>query len=203
MITALVTALLGATGPCSDLPMLPGTTWTYRTQVSWTLENSATVRDTTFAWTVKVLASLHRDSSIVATVENWPTALAWWAPGQAPDTSLIVCHNNRVYHGLELTDDDLLFVFPLHEGALYAQDPPDRTDNMYGWYVEQAVRMPEALVRLGANRQDSLYTVVYRTNPDHQIFDFAPGLGVSRYVYGHHGTVATAIATLVSAHISH
>lgn len=170
MIPVLVLAVVGAGAPCQDLPLLPGTTWTYRVQVSWTVEGSSTVRDTTMVWKTKVLASLRRDTTIVATVENWPTAAAWWEPKQAADTTLLACVGNRLYHltrkqtasgagtsppeasgPLEPSINDLLLVFPLHEGMLYGQDPPDRTDSYYGWYVEQADPMPPSLKRLGAD----------------------------------------------------
>ncbi len=222
MIPVLVLAVVGAGAPCQDLPLLPGTTWTYRVQVSWTVEGSSTVRDTTMVWKTKVLASLRRDTTIVATVENWPTAAAWWEPKQAADTTLLACVGNRLYHltrkqtasgagtsppeasgPLEPSINDLLLVFPLHEGMLYGQDPPDRTDSYYGWYVEQADPMPPSLKRLGADGGDSLYTLAYRTYPDHQIIEFAPGLGIARYIYAHHGTVATADVQLIGVHIAH
>jgi hypothetical protein len=222
MMPALLAAIAIAGAPCPDLPMLPGTTWTYRARVSWTVEGSSSVRDTTLTWRTRVLGSMRRDSTLVATVENWPASLAWWEPGQRPDTTLLVCVNNQVFHlastqaragagvgpsadssGFNLTVDDLVFKFPLHEGTLYGQDPPDRGDTYYGWFVEAAADMPRPLVGLGANSRDSLYTIVYRTNPDHQILEFAPSLGITRYVYAHHGTVASAEAVLVEAHISH
>jgi hypothetical protein len=220
MIPAILATVLVLIPQCADMPTRAGTTWTYQARVSWAVAGSAKTRDTTLTWTTKILTTIQRDSSIVAVVENWPTSLAWWDPSHAPDTTLLVCRNDRVYHlrdgrgeggsavaeatsgALSLTSDNLILVLPLHERMLYGQGPSDRADTFYGWFVEAATPMPLALVRLGASPRDSLYTIAYRTVPDHQIVQFAPRLGITRYSYAHHGTVATASATLVSARVS-
>jgi hypothetical protein len=220
MPPVILTAFAFLLPPCADMPLRAGTTWTYQAQVSWSVAGSADTRDTTLTWVTRILTTIRRDSSIVAAVENWPSSLAWWEPSQAPDTTLLVCLNDRVYHlggsqndgrsavseaasgTLTLRADNLILAFPLHEGLLYAQEPPDRTDTFYGWFVEAAVPMPSPLVRLGASPADSLYTIANRTVPDHQIVQFAPRLGVTQYTYAHHGTVATATALLVSVRLS-
>lgn len=219
MITAILATSVVLSPQCADMPMRAGTTWTYQAHVSWTVAGSARTRDTTLTWTTRILTSIRRDSSIVAAVENWPSTLAWWEPSHTPDTTLLVCLNDRVYHlgksqnagrsavseaasgALSLTSDNLILALPLHERLLYGQEPSDRTDTFYGWFVEAAAPMPRALVGLGASPNDSLYTIAYRTVPDHQIVQFAPRLGVTRYLYAHHGTVATASATLVTARV--
>lgn len=220
MIPVILATSLVLMPQCADMPMRAGTTWTYRAQLSWTVAGSARIRDTTLTWTTRILTTVRRDSSIVAVVENWPSNLAWWEPSQAPDTTLLVCHNDRVYHiggnqiegrsavaeaasgALSLTSDNLILALPLHAGKLYGQEPAGRADTFYGWFVEAAGPMPGALVRLGASSSDSLYTIAYRTVPDHQIVQFAPRLGVTRYTYAHHGTVASASATLLSVRVS-
>jgi len=201
--------------PCAELPVGPGRWWTYRASVSWTGAGASASRDTTIIWVTRILGVRARDSIAVGVVENWPTALAWWEPGQKPDTSLLVCIRNRVYHVATgdgprpaLQDsllaaqramplDDLLFQFPLRAGDLYGRDPADRADNLYAWYVDSAAAAGATLRRLGARSGDSVRTLTYRTLPDHQIIDFVSGLGISRYVYAHHGTVARAEAVLV------
>jgi hypothetical protein len=220
MISTLLTASVLLTLPCADMPLRAGTSWTYRAQVPSTRAGAGATRATTIIWTTKILATLERDSSIVATVVNWPSNLAWWDPSQPPDTTLLVCLNNRVHHlgrdqrggasataeaaagSLSLTAANLVLELPLHRGQLYGQEPSDRADTFYGWYVEAAAPMPKTLARLGAHPTDSLYTIAYRTVPDHQILEFAPGLGVTRYTYVHHGTMATTSATLISARLA-
>src|SRR5688572_6723155 len=86
-------ALLLAT-PCPDLPLAPGTTWTYDAKVSWTVAGSATVRDTTLTWRTSVQAVRVVGETLFARVLNWPSALAWWEPSKPEIASVIMCRGN-------------------------------------------------------------------------------------------------------------
>ena len=66
------------------------------------------------------------------------------------------------------------------------------------WLVQSAEPAAASLRRLRANSSDSLYSLIYRTNPDHTIVDFVPGLVVVHYAYEDHGTPARADARLVA-----
>lgn len=183
-------SLIGVSPPCPDLPLRAGAVWIYSAEVSWTDVASQKVRDTTFTWRTEVLSVRDSADALIAVVRNWPTALAWWDPSKLQDTSRILCAGDKVYHmdresTRAPTDDDLLFSFPLATGKLYGRDPKSRDDSFYAWYVESA-------------RGDSSFTITYRTLPDHQFIVFTRGLGIIEYTYGHHGTVASANAKLVS-----
>lgn len=214
----LVLTALAAVMPCPELPLAPETSWTYRAEVAWTAVNSTTIERDTIDWTTTILTLQTLDSISVATVRNWPSRLAWWEPDQPPVTSVLICTGGRVYHleplegttqglvdslltGLRRpSQDDLILQFPLRTGELFGRDAADRDDTFYAWYVEAAEPVPADLARMQAGRSDSLYTLAYRSLPDHQLVDFVPGLGVTRYIYGHHGTVAEASAELVEYH---
>ena len=43
----------------------------------------------------------------------------------------------------------------------------------------------------------SQFLLSFRTRPDHTIIEFVPGIGITRYVYVHHGTVAEADVKLI------
>ena len=211
----LVLAALTAAAPCSELPLAPGTTWTYRAEVAWTIVGSDSVQRRTIRWTASILSVETRDSISVAIVKDWLSGLAWWDPTRTEIRSLIVCEPGRIYHiqpsdtvSAALVDslldgrqrpseDDLILRFPLRTGDLFGRDAPDRDDTFYAWFVESARAMPADLARMETGASDSLFTLAYRSLPDHQFVDFAPGLGVTRYVYGHHGTVAQADAVLI------
>ena len=195
-------SLLGVAGPCPDLPLRVGTVWVYSAAVSWTDSRSQNVRDTTLTWRTEVLSVSDSADARIAVVRNWPTALAWWEPSKLPDTTRILCVGDKVYHMDRESirapiDDDLLFSFPLATEKLYGRNPKDRDDTFYAWYVESAIPADSAMVRMGAQRRDSAFTISYRSLPDHQILVFVRGLGIVEYTYGHHGTVANARARLV------
>ena len=42
------------------------------------------------------------------------------------------------------------------------------------------------------------YRVAYRTIPGHVLIYFVPGLGITRYVYDHHGTPASTDVRLIA-----
>jgi hypothetical protein len=138
-------------------------------------------------------------------------------PKPAPGFSVLVSTTNQVYElpaGSEQEAAQLArrlvnepenlppssaasLIFPLAKGKRWGGDS-DRQDNNYCWYVEekQATRL-----RIGGypNRQPAdVWTLAYRTCPDHQIMEFVAGLGFTHYVYVHHGSVANADVRLVS-----
>lgn len=212
-VLPLILALAGAS-PCSALPLVAGSAWTYRADVGWSVAGDSVARRT-LSWTTAVLTVQANDSALVATVLGWPTDLAWWEPGQAPTLSVLYCAGSRLYHlqppagtaptlvqdllaGRQRPDpDDLVLEAPLHAGKLFGRDPGARRDTFYAWLVEGAEPVPSSLRSLGHGVGDSLYTLVYRTYPDYTAVGFVPGLGVAHYVYHHNGTPADAEAWLV------
>jgi len=207
-VLTVALSLLGGVGPCPDLPLRVGTVWVYSATVSWTDSPSQNVRDTTLTWRTEVLSVRDSAEARIAVVRNWYTALAWWEPSKLPDTTRILCVGDKVYHMDRESirapiDDDLLFSFPLATQKLYGRNPKDRDDTFYAWYVESAIIADSAMIRMGAQRGDSAFTITYRSLPDHQILVFVRGLGIVEYTYGHHGTVADAMARLVEFSLGH
>lgn len=205
---------LASSGPCPALPLEAGSAWTYRADVAWAAGDSAARR--TILWTTTVLTVQANDSALAATVQGWPTDLAWWEPGQAPTLSVLYCAGGRVYemHPASGTAaalardllagrvrpglDDLILDPPLATGRLFGRNPAERKDTFYAWLVERAEPVPPSLRRLRPKVGDSLYSLVYQTNPDYTEVGFVPGLGVARYVYHHNGTTADAEASLMA-----
>jgi hypothetical protein len=205
---------LASSGPCPALALEAGSSWTYRADVAWATGGDSAARRT-ILWTTTVLAVQASDSALAATVRGWPTDLAWWEPGSGPTVSVLYCGAGRVYQvhptigtAAALADslltgrrrpdpDDLILELPLHTGRLFGRDPAERDDSFYAWLVEGAEPVPPSVRRLRPGIGDSLYTLVYRTNPDYTEVGFVPGLGVARYVYHHNGTTADAEASLM------
>jgi hypothetical protein len=208
--------LLLRAASCQALPLTPGTSWTYRADVAWTAAPGDSMARRSISWTTRVIDVRATDSAVVATVDGWPTDLAWWTPERARSTSVLYCIGGRLYvlhpqpgtatsvvdellNGRRRPSLDALVVrLPLRTGDLYGRDAAERQDNMYAWYVESATPAPDSLRRLASRTADSVYSLVYRTLPDFTRSDFLPGLGMVRYVYSHHGTTADSKATLVA-----
>ncbi|HWA58266.1 MAG TPA: hypothetical protein VG692_13485 [Gemmatimonadales bacterium] len=208
MLSGLLLAAAILTPPCRDLPLRPGTRWSYDARVAWSVPGSDSIGRGTISWTTEVVSSRSRDTLLAAVVRGWPTELAWWAPGQAPKLSVVFCRANRVFHlepylgtAASLADsllagsrmpsqDDLILDLPLHVDQLFGREASERADFFYAWYVDSVTPAP------GVAPGDSTYYLTYRTMPDHQLVGFVPKVGVVSYTYGHHGTVAEADAHL-------
>ena len=88
-------------------------------------------------------------------------------------------------------------VFPLAKGKRWGGDV-EREDYNYCWYVEKGKPMSLRIQGYPAKPPAHVWSLTYRTSPDHQILEFVEGLGITHYVYAHHGTVASADVRLVS-----
>lgn len=163
---------------CSGLPLTPGASWTYRAAVSWTPAGATAPRDSVVTWVTTVISAVRNDSVVVAAVRDWPTALAWWEPSRQPHTSLIACR--------------------VRVGALFGRDSAGHADALYAWTVESAAPVEPRLRALVATAAESSYTVARRTLSDHQVVDYVPGLGLTRYRYAHHGVVSEVDAVLIA-----
>ena len=89
-------------------------------------------------------------------------------------------------------DDSAVLVLPLCINAKWGEEPPaPRTDGWYQWHVEaiESIKVP-----LGTY---TAFRIAYRTNPDHEIVWFAPGLGIIKREYHHHGTVSNVYYELI------
>lgn len=92
-----------------------------------------------------------------------------------------------------LDDDTVLFRTPLAERDRFGnRESLSRDDFMYTWVAEKIEhRVVAGAMSLGVAPR-TIVTMSLRTMPDHQFVDYADGVGVVRYVYGHHGTTAEA-----------
>jgi hypothetical protein len=98
--------------------------------------------------------------------------------------------------------DTLFLDLPLHEGMCFGRDPnAKRDDSLYCWAVSRPVVTQFREVKgIPSNKQFETFTLSYRANTDHTYFDFVPGIGISSYLFGHHGTVSEVDVKLVEYH---
>jgi hypothetical protein len=152
-------------------------------------------------------------------VRGWVQDLAWYEQSNQTAFSALVDRGGRLYHvpARDSADaaevvraavradalselDHLVLDSVLVVGAVYGRDSvtSKRDDTMYGWYVasNRVVGAPAAWQATG--KRVRRVTLEYRTQPDYQRIEFAPGVGITRFVYSHQGTVAEADVRLVS-----
>jgi len=188
-------------------PLAEGTTWIYNGTVKWT-EAEDKIKKRRITWEMEVAKRLRNGPFEIAVMKGHPGDLCWYEPGKGPSSYLIVWRDNkyyeiRIYNDFDkLTSDEaylstktdfntLFLVVPLKKDMEFANDPNiQRDDRMYAWVVEDEQRGNLSHVAGVLKRRFTKYTLMYRTNPDHQIVEFVPSVGITHYIYQHHGTVS-------------
>lgn len=204
----------------SPIPLEKGNQWTYEGKIETTLSGSSTVYSTNICWVMEIIASTKSTNAQAAVVRGFPDELPWYEPAQLPGFCVLLNFSNRVFqfkaksekdarsilqevinqpgkYSAQAQDFNELLQLPLAEGRRWGGDL-QREDGWYCRRVEQARSAKLQIEGCSENTARTVYTLAYRTNPDHQLLDIAPGLGITRYVYEHHGTVATVDVRLVS-----
>jgi hypothetical protein len=210
----------------SPIPLEKGCRWTYAGEIEMTVSKPAVVafREqvcvTNINWTMEVIDCVQHANAEAAVVCGYPDELAWYQTGQNPAYSVLLTFSNRVFRikahdekqakfilheaiaapdkiSARTDDIDEIFALPLAEDKRWGGDI-ERKDGWYCWHVEGKTSTKLQIKGYSDDRAITVYTVAYRTNPDHEILDVAPGLGITRYAYEHHGTVASANVHLVS-----
>jgi hypothetical protein len=200
------------------IPLEKGTTWTYSGNVAWQ-DGPVRVHRAHVTWKSEVVDSKRVGRFRVAALRGFPGDLTWYEPGTERGCYLVVIADNRevyvksligpceapaVLIESEIAHENPLFKQPLRQGSIWGEDKEREQaihDHHYAWYVE-SVR-PAALSGIGgvpiAGRHTA-YTLSYRTNPDHETLTWVPGIGLTHYIYSHHGTVSDVDVRLVSFH---
>ena len=168
-------------------------------------------------WKMEVVDTLERPNVFAALIKGGPWDLAWYEPGKARGDYLILRVGDLRFYQYsgkqaqelwaklqqsdarfipsDLEEGELILDFPLAGGKAFGGDFSGIMRSRYCWVVEgeSGKSFP------GAEKfPDSVeYNLTYRTNPDHQFLDFATGVGIVSYTYGHHGTLAETTLQLI------
>lgn len=196
-------------------PLGWGAEWVYQGEVKW--EGCGGVCQRTLTWKMDVLNVVQRGEVAAYAMHGHPSDLAFYSEGKFPSVYTIVRWENRYYRasvedfqrlrdGLELPTDRLYAeaVFleaPLFAGQRFGEVTPACQEGMYCWVVSAEPQpFSPSVAGLPANIVFQEYTLTFATLPDHVILQFAPGLGITRYVYSHHGSVAEVDVHLIEYH---
>ena len=206
-------------GARSRFGLEPGREWIYTGSARWTTDGNR-VDSGSVHWVMQCLAVRSRNGLRAALVRGWVHELAWYAPGDRPSFSALIEYRERLYvidaadsaiavesiaHALRtdpraLSSGSAVIDSGLAAGRLYGGEPDrgDRPDAFYAWHVEGPVSVADQAPWRRLALVPSGWRIAYRTRPDHEVLDFVPGIGITRYVYSHHGTVADTDVRLVA-----
>ncbi|HZU24315.1 MAG TPA: hypothetical protein VFA04_02265 [Bryobacteraceae bacterium] len=192
------------------VPMEKGTAWTYRGEVAWAGDGDQ-VKRAKVQWKMEVVDSQRQGRYRVARLMGYPSDLTFYQPDRQRGCHLLIAVDVKLYltgcpagdtalTGIDfskLTNDDLILELPLEKGNTFAADS-QRDDTMYAWHVEDVG--PAKVAGIAGVRPDfhgRQYDLIYRTLPDHQIAIWVPGLGLTSYIYSHHGTASQVDIRLI------
>ncbi len=206
--------------PPDPIPLVSGTTWVYEGTVSWTVGSPGVVKSDRIRWSMQIIETRSTADCRAAVVKNFVKDLAWYEPNQAAQYTVIARRGSNVYimsadsladarsllgdllvrPDRHLTIDNWFLSLPLAKGRRWPVDT-SRDDNLYCWSVEDAWEAPVLAGDTSPSEMPAHFVVAYRTLSDHQTFEIVPGVGITRYVFGHHGTVSSADVHLVEVRL--
>jgi hypothetical protein len=214
-LSLFVLRLAGQTKPPETMepfPMSVGTSWAYRGIVRWTHDVNK-VSETKVDWKMEIQRLVRRGEYTGAVIRGFPGDLDWSDGHANPTDSLLVRFGqekfyliskerfasslemlenpNQSLQGL-LSDGDIFLQLPLAQGKKYCDaENMARSDGHYCWIVESSESIDLADLSGGTIKgRGTSFRIRYVTNPDDLTYEFVPGVGVTRYEYHHHGTVA-------------
>jgi hypothetical protein len=198
-----------------------GTFWVYQGLVRYEAgsENGAEAK---VKWRMEIVRVLHRVDAKAAIVKGFPDELNWSTGSAAPRASLLVLTNDGKVYRIDadgaaaaeqkfkdthaalrdfLEDDDLWFQLPLARGKKFCdEESAKRDDDMYCWVVDESTQVSLNDIKGLPAKSVTAFTLGFRTNPDDSEIELVPGVGIIRYEYHHHGTVADTELQLVEFH---
>lgn len=197
--------------PQADFPLAKGNQWTYAATIKYHDDDIDSVITKQTNWLMEVVDVIPHGKANAFIVKGFPTDLVWFEGKADRGNYLLLVDSNKVYLSNLPPDDSLnirvkdskdaltdlktgyniIFDFPLVKGKTWGADPdmPQRSDSMYAWVVQNTASLTQAAA------------IKYNTNPDHSIFEFKPGVGITGYQFEHHGTVMSLEMKLISQKI--
>jgi hypothetical protein len=194
---------------CRDSDALgKGASWDYTAKVSWTSVNPSQVKRAVIHWETRVIDAMDSPHGRIAIVSGFPDQLAWYEPATKPALDVVVAtakglwvtpvktlpeaetlvkgiaNGDIVGSGRQYLED------PIKIGDCFAADDPRRTDGFYCWKVLRKI----------SDKYGTGWELIYQTLGDNMMIWYVPGIGIIRYSYEHHGTVATSSAQLDAYH---
>jgi len=203
----------------NDFPLVEGAYWVYEGALRWVVGDEVHAQD--IRWQMAVIEFAQCGEVSGYHMQGHPGDLAWYEPGKAPSEYTIIRTGHtagRLYYAdleafqrlkacqdalVDLVQDTNLFLeIPLQPGQRFCEAQQiTRTDGMYCWVVSSGSQSELKNVP-GVNQASEFveYSIAKYTMPDHTIVQFAPGIGITGFVYNHHGTVSEVEVRLAEYH---
>ena len=202
-----------------NFPLAQGSYWVYQGTTKWTTDQL--VHEENITWRMEVVEAIKRGHVTGFVLKGSPYDLAWYNHGKKPgdylmihvypDQFYLVSSDEKVANLVKRLKDkddplvglveeqELLLDFPLIRGKVFGDVKQiTRQDQWYCWLVEsQKARKLQNIKGVKKMQPVTEYELAYRTSPEHTIIDIVPGVGITRFIYVHHGSVAETDVKLI------
>jgi len=201
--------------PSDPFPLHAGNYWIYKGQVKWTDTTTEPqgIAEATMTWKMEVVRTMNVGKYDVAVMKGHPSDLAWYEKDKPRSDYLIVRDGGTYYRvdGAAISDtatldskldfNSMFLKLPPPKGCI-ARDPEiDREDTMYCWAANETKQIHlEGVSRVSPQTEFTAFELAMRSLPEHNIVSFAEGVGMTAYIYGHHGTVSEVDVKLIEFH---
>lgn len=197
--------------PVEDpLPLAIGNTWTYIGNVWWAPAGARTVYRENVKWTMEVTDIVERDGLRAAVIKGHPQDLMLYEEGREQGDYLLIATDSGKYYLLDgerakaaldqvrdlsnplidLVDEpDLVLDLPLFVGKRFCSAKQLlRPDKLNCWTVsdEQITTLP-GIAGVIATDETTSYVLTHRTDSNHAIWNFVPGVGFTSFSFGTRG----------------
>lgn len=219
-------SIRAAAGP-DYFPLQKGNYWIYRGKTKYLVPNKDESQNSghnepkseILTWKMEVVDTKEGANFFAALIKGMPDDLSWYVPNRPRGDYLILRVGSSTYYiytGKKaltawsilsdkeqklntLDEGEIMLDGPLVQGKVFGGDFLNRvTGTRYCWNVESEnsfdLKSFHNASQLNNPRE---FSCVYRTNPDHTIMNFVPGIGITGYVYVHHGTLSEADLKLI------
>jgi hypothetical protein len=196
-------------------PLKRGVYWVYKGTVKWMGANSPEIYEEEITWKMEVKRVFERNTVVGYEMLGAPWDLAWYEKGKLPSEYGIVQAGGKFYEvpydaifrvrneddnlfGL-INENNILLEIPLTNGKKFCDSVSmTRPDGMYCWNVGEADAFDGKNIK-GLIFPAELweYPIINQTMPDVSVIYFVPGVGISRYLYHHNGTVSEVDVHLI------
>jgi len=191
-------------------PLKKGNYWLYKGRARWTPSGTGQVKEKTLTWKMEVTDVIGREFITAAVLKGHPQDVAWYEDGAKRGDYLILAVGDDLYYFIEglrvnevlyrLKDEDDILSDLVFEDELFFRVPVlENIDSQNGHFADVVDLQQTAGELAGASlsMDDKAYRVTFDSLPDHTRIDLVPGVGITRFVYRHHGLVSEADMELV------
>lgn len=207
----------------ADFPLEKGNYWIYRGETKYLVKHPGSDKNMpkteVLTWKMEVIDTATRGPFFAALLKGFPFDLSWYEPGKSRGDYLILREEPstyRIFSGQDAREawakiketgqppadfkesGEVLLDLPLTVGKTFGEVPGNQAKGRYCWVVEgERAFNPKRFPAAGKLTDPRCFTLVYRTNPDRQVLDFVPGIGIVGYQYVHLGTLSETNLGLV------